>query len=111
MLFTESEIDELASFFAKRFPRMQDRCNLADKAGLFYVENSRLDAKEAWRKLLIETQEQGKMSRLGVAAERAAGDDALLGEVSGLLNGRMPRSASSQQIDWSALMKRVPGNF
>ncbi len=68
MEFSEREIAELASFFAKRFPSFEERADLCEAAGIAAEVQLAGDARAAWVDAIAEAARQG---RLVVLVERA----------------------------------------
>ncbi|MDP2311366.1 MAG: effector-associated domain EAD1-containing protein [Pseudomonadota bacterium] len=89
--------DELAGFFARRFPTADARERLARAAGVPPDAQSSAagsqDARAAWSALLTEARASGALLRLADAACAAAPEDGNLAEACALLRGPPPRRA------------------
>ncbi len=84
--------DELAGFFARRFPTAEARSQLARAAGLVLEPDEEdATAAAAWIALLARADQRGALPQLADAACAAAPEDKMLAEARTLLRG--PRVA------------------
>jgi hypothetical protein len=79
------DLRELAEFFAKRFPRSNDRRLLVDQLRLQHRENETQPPIQAWMSLLEVARERRALTRLGVAAQRLRPYDENLASMTELL--------------------------
>jgi len=87
MLFSETERQELAAFFAKRFSDPTVRSMLAKRAGV--KDGDSADGpSEAWDSLILQAQRRRKLSRLAQEASRMDLSDQNLQAVCNLLGAR-----------------------
>ena len=62
------DLRELAEFFAKRFPRTNDRRLLADQVRLHHKEEDGQPPIQAWMEMLEVAKNRHALTRLGEAA-------------------------------------------
>lgn len=100
MQLDDATRDELAIFFARRFPTAEARARLAATAGLVLdpdleAHEAHRTASSAWIALLALADERGALLQLADAACAAAPDDKNLAEARKLLRGAPPAPAGA----------------
>ena len=79
------DLRELAEFFAKRFPRSNDRRLLVDQLRLPHRETDAAPPIQSWMSLLEVARDRRALTRLGVAAQRLRPYDENLASMTELL--------------------------
>ena len=79
------DLRELAEFFAKRFPRTNDRRMLTDQLRLPHKEAEGLPPIQAWMGLLETARDRRSLTRLGECAEKLRPFDENLTSMTDLL--------------------------
>lgn len=81
MEFSEREIADLATFFAKRFPSYEQRAALSEAAGLAGEAQLTGDARTAWADVVRVALQKGRLNDLVERAQQQRPDDDNLREM------------------------------
>lgn len=90
MELDRTELNNLANFFARRFPQADERQRLTAHARFLYAETGNADPVEAWSRLLTEASQRRVLPALAWAAIQARQKDKNLQEVATVLGARPP---------------------